>query len=191
MKTKNWLFLLAGLLLLTAGFLCGRWTTEPETKIKYVKGQETHDTLYSEVLLPYNSKIPDNPILPTKPDTIKIPGNPEYITLKVDTAKIIENYVKENSYKNLLFDNNDGKLIIESVVQYNAMKKLAYTFTPIQKEVTKIYNRVITPYLGVSYNTFGYYGVGGGIYYHDVGVGAKYMTDFNNKGYEVSLNYKF
>lgn len=191
MKTKSWLFILAGLLLLTAGFFAGRWTAAPEIKTRYVKGQETHDTLYSEVLVPYNSKIPDNPVLPTKPDTIKLPGLPEYITLKVDTAKIIANYVKENSYKNILFDNTDGKLIIESVVQYNAMKKMAYTFTPIQKEVTKIYKPVITPYLGVSYNSFGYYGAGGGIYYHDVGVGAKYMTNFNNKGYEISLNYKF
>jgi len=191
MKTKSWLFILAGLLLLTAGFFAGRWTIAPEIKTEYVKGQEKHDTLYSEVLVPYNSKIPDIPVLPTKQDTIKLPGQPEYITMKVDTAKIIANYVKENSYKNLLFDNTDGKLIIESVVQYNAMKKLSYSFTPIQKEVTKIYKPVITPYLGVSWNSFGYYGAGGGIYYHDVGVGAKYMTDFKNTGYELNLNIKF
>lgn len=189
---KNWKALLLGLIILLAGFFAGRWTIKPIEKTEYVKGETIRNTVYSEKLVPYKVEVPAKPTLPLKPDKIRIPGQPEIITLKVDTAQIIADYVKANSYKQTLFDNKtEGKLVIDAVVQYNLMKRLSYEFTPMQKQTTIEKRRVLTPFVSGSYNSFGYWGGGAGIYYYDVGVSAKYITDFKNKGYEIGLNYKF
>jgi len=172
------------------GFFAGRWTLKPDIQIEYIQGETIHDTIPKPV--PYPVEVPAKPILPLKPDTIRIPGGTEYIVMKVDTAKIIANYIQKNIYKETLFDNDTiGKFSFEAVVQYNEMQKFGYDFTPIQKQTTIIKKRVLTPFLSTSYNSFGYFGAGGGIYYHDLGVGLKYMTDFQKTGYEIGFSYKF
>jgi len=169
--------------ILIIGFIAGRLSIG-ESETKYVKGDTIRDTLLVDN--PYDVYIPANPVLPLKPDTI---NNEVY--LKVDTLQIIANYIKRNSYKNLLFDDLNGKLVVSSVVQYNQLENLSYEFTPIQKQTTIIKKRLLTPYISSSYNSFGIVGIGGGLYYHDVGLGAKYITDFERKGFEVGLNIKF
>jgi len=172
------------------GFFAGRWTLKPDIQIEYIQGETIYDTILKPV--PYLVEVPAKPILPLKPDTIRIPGGTEYIVMKVDTAKIIANYIQKNIYKETLFDNDTiGKFSFEAVVQYNEMQKFGYDFTPIQKQTTIIKKRVLTPFLSTSYNSFGYFGAGGGIYYHDLGVGLKYMTDFQKTGYEIGFSYKF
>ena len=47
------------------------------------------------------------------------------------------------------------------------------------------------PYVGVSYSTLNHVGIGGGMFYHNLGIGAKYITDFNKKGFDFELKYKF
>lgn len=47
------------------------------------------------------------------------------------------------------------------------------------------------PYTSISYSTLNYIGMGGGIFYHNLGLGAKYVTDFKQKGVEFELKYKF
>jgi hypothetical protein len=189
---KNWKILLFCMALVAIGFFAGRWTNAPEVKTEYVKGETVRDTIFATKLVPYKVEIPAKPTLPMKPDTIRIPGKPEIIRMKVDTAQIIADYIKENSYSNVLFDDQEkGKLTVASVVQYNALKKLGYEFTPIQKQTTIERRRIFTPFVNASYNTLGYYGAGAGLYYYDVGVNVKYLTDFKTKGYEFGVNIKF
>ena len=189
---KNWKLWLLGLLVLSVGFIAGRCTDKTIVKTEYVKGETVRDTIFAEKLVPYEVTTPANPVLPMVPDTIRIPGKPEIIRMKVDTVQIIADYIKENSYSNILFDDQKkGKLTVASVVQYNKLKKLGYEFTPMYKETTVEKRRVFTPFVNASYNTFGYFGGGGGLYYHDVGVNVKYLTDFKTKGYEFGLNVKF
>jgi len=172
------------------GFFAGRRTLKPDIQIEYIQGETIHDTILKPV--PYLVEVPAKPILPLKPDTIRIPGGTEYIVMKVDTAKIIANYIQKNIYKETLFDNDTiGKFSFEAVVQYNEMQKFGYDFTPIQKQTTIIKKRVLTPFLSTSYNSFGYFGAGGGVYYHNLGMGLKYMTDFQKTGYEIGFSYKF
>ena len=188
----DWKIVLIAAALVMVGFFAGRWTDAPKVKTEYVKGETIRDTIYATKLVPYKVEIPAKPLLPMTPDTIRIPGKPEIIRMKVDTAQIIADYIKENSYSNVLFDDQEkGKLTVASVIQYNALKKLGYEFTPIQKQTTIEKRRVLMPFVNASYNTFGYYGAGAGLYYYDVGVNLKYMTNFNSKGYEVGINYKF
>lgn len=178
------------ILALVIGFFIGRWQTEPKITVKYVKGETVTNTVYVDK--PYEVIVPAKPVLPMKPDTIRIPGKPEFVFLKVDTAAIIADYIKLNKYSRILFDNSTvGKLIVGAEVQYNKLNKLDYSFTPMEKQTTIIKQRLFTPFIAVSYNTFGYGGIGGGVYYYNVGIGLKYLSNLKGTGYEFGLNYKF
>ena len=110
--------------------------------------------------------------------------------MKVDTSKIIANYITLNKYKKQLFnDDEKGSLYIEAQVQYNELRKVGYTFTPIQKEVVK--KRTIEPFITTSYNSFKFVEAGGGVFINNFGIEGKYVTDFNKNGFEVGLKYKF
>ena len=81
-------------------------------------------------------------------------------------------------------------MIVDAQVQYNQLQKLGYTFTPVQKQITTERKKVFTPFLSVSANTLGYVGTGGGLYYNNLGFEAKYLTDFQKKGFELGPAYK-
>jgi hypothetical protein len=181
--------IIIGISLMVAGFFIGRATTTTGIVTKYVKGE----TITTSVNVPGPEKIITkflNPLLPIKHDTIII-NKIKYQIEKVDTAKIIANYIQRKYYIIPLFDNNNGKLTVTPVIQYNALDSLGFTFTPIEKITTITKEKIFTPFITASYNSFNYVGVGGGIYYHNIGLGAKYMTNFTNKGFEVNANIKF
>ena len=180
--------ILIGIVIFIVGFFIGRVTNTESIVTKYVKGATIHDSI--SIPVPYSAEIPVLPILPTKHDTLRI-NSKEYVILKVDTAKIIANYILRKRYSIPLFDDNNGKLVVSPVVQYNSLDSLGYTFTPMIKEVTITREKIFTPFINASWNSFGYLGAGGGIYYHDVGVSARYLTNFANTGYEVGVSIKF
>ena len=185
---RKWAFI--GILLISLGFMAGRWALKPTEKIEYIYGETIHDTIHKPV--PYLVEIPADPVLPMKPDTIKVPGEPEYITQVVDTAQIIAEFMKMNSYKETLFDSDTlGIMVVDAQVQYNQLQKLGYSFTPVQKQITTVKRKGFTPFLSVSANTLGYVGVGAGVYYNNLGFGVKYLTDFQEKGVELGLHIKF
>lgn len=172
------------ILILLIGFFAGRWTVEEKVKTEYVKGDTVRDTLLVDN--PYEVYIPVKPLLPVKPIII---NHTEYMI--VDTAQIIANYITMNSYKKLMFDDLNGRLTVSAEVQYNRLNRLSYEFTPIQKQTTITRRDVFTPFVSSSWNSFGMFGIGGGLYYHDIGLGAKYITDFTRNGFEIGLNVKF
>ena len=187
LKTKIIIGIVVALLIGATSFFLGRSTIDAE--IEYRDGEVVHDTIYSEQLVIDTVVIPEEPDLPTKPDTVKLPGEKIIIIQIVDTAKIIANYIEKRKYNNRLFDNENGKLDISADVQYNELKQLRYTFVPKLKEVTKL--KLITPFISTSYNSFGYVELGGGIFIKDIGIEGKYVTDLKNKGFEIGMKYKF
>ena len=174
--------------MLAIGFLAGRWNTDTVESIKYVKDETIHDSI--EVPEPYEVKVTANPVLPTKPDTVRLQGGKEYITLKVDTAKIIAEYSAENLYNFNAFDNDTiGTMRIKQTLQYNKMKKFSYDFTPVRKEVIVEKKRVLVPFVEASFNSISGIGLGGGLYVKDVGASVKYIPQY--RAYEFGLHYKF
>ena len=181
---------LIALVIALIGFFAGRATVEKE--IKYVKGKTITDTIYQEQLVPYEVVIPKKTLLPLKHDTQYVDTGKtiiKEIVMKVDTSKIIANYITLNKYKKELFNDDNGSLYIEAQVQYNELRKVGYTFTPIQKEVVK--KRIIEPFISTSYNSFKFVEAGGGVFINNFGVEAKYVTDFSRNGFEVGIKYKF
>ena len=189
-RTKIILVSVIALSIALIGFFAGRATVKKE--IKYVKGETITDTIYQEQLVPYEVLVPKKPQLPLKPDTQYVDTGKtiiKEIVMKVDTSKIIANYITLNKYKKQLFNDDNGSLYIEAQVQYNELRKVGYTFTTIQKEVVR--KRTIEPFISTSYNSFKFVEAGGGVFINNFGIEGKYVTDFNNNGFEVGLKYKF
>lgn len=173
---------------LSLGFVTGRQTVNVKESTEYVKGETVKGSVYSPNLV--KVETPRNPQLPTVPVVTYIDGK-EYEYYKVDTAAIIAEYEKKRYYKELLFDNNYGKLELNLTTQYNSLTGLDYSFTPITTVKTIERKRVWMPFVSASYSSLNYAGFGGGIFYHDIGLNVRYVTDFSRKGIDVGLMYKF
>lgn len=172
------------------GMLAGRWTKKPIENIEYIPGTTITDTI--KLPIPYYVEVPAKPVLPTKPDTIRIPGKEIVIIEKVDTAQIIADYIKRNFYKDTLFKNDTtGEMIVSAIVQYNRLQSLGYTFTPVIKEVTVERKKAITPFASGSVNSLGFVEYGGGLYINSVGFELKRVTDFGQSGFEFGMHLKF
>lgn len=186
MKTRIlYSYSLCILVCLTVGFIIGRQYTKPEHSTRYIKG-ETIERLV-EIHVPYKVETPSQPIyLYKRADTIF-----NTILAEIDTVAILNDWISKKSYTQDLFDNQYGKLTIDASVQYNQLGALKYNFTPLHKEISVIKRQTWMPYLSISYNTLNHVGLGGGIFYHNIGIGAKYITDFNKKGFDFELKYKF
>lgn len=164
---KNCYWFASIILIGTLCFFAGRKTIDTVTKIEYIKGETIYEKIDTAALI--TSIIPDNPTLPKKKDTIWKPypvkgdtkylpsdtiNVPYYVNEKVDTSKIIKDYITLNKYKQTLFDNQNGKMIVGASVQYNKLFDIDYEFTPIKEVITKERKRTVTVFGTGSYNTF-------------------------------------
>lgn len=180
---KSYIFIAVCIACLIIGFLVGRKTIDTKESVTL----EHKESVSSIVRIPEPKETkPASPVYKYKTDTIN-----NIIVQKVDTAQIIEDWIKNRNYNITLFDNDNGKLNIDASVQYNKLFDLQYTFTPIQKVITKQKTPVFTPFVGVSYNSLGYVSAGGGLFYHDLGIELRYITDFDKKGVDFGIKYKF
>lgn len=186
MNTRNiTTHLIAILVGVAIGFVFAHQYTEPQQVVRYVKGKTIQRTV--QVPVPYKIEVPSQPIyLYRKGDTVFT-----NIAPPIDTAAILNDWIVSRSYAHDLFDNQYGKLSIDASVQYNQLARLSYNFVPLQKETTIEKRPVWTPYLSVSYSSLNQVGVGGGVFYHHLGIGGRYVTDLKGKGLEVELKYKF
>ena len=183
MKKSERIYILICLIILLVGcavsFFIGRSTIETKTKTEYVKGETIKDTVY--IPAPYSEKKADKDNM--IPVYKKDPEGKE--TTELDTTKskdaTISDWNLERKYANLIFDNENGKLLYDITVQNNKLSKFNYTFTPIQKVITTTKERIFQPFVSVSYSTLDYVGLGGGVFYHNLGFEYQYNIDVRNK----------
>ena len=131
-------------------FFLGRATISTTSKIviKYIPGKTISDTI--------NYPVPYAVVIPSRPkylhDTIRIPGKP-YI-IKVDTASILKDWALERNYQQISFNNDTvGSYKWVAKVQYNKLINYNYTYTPIQRQITKeiTKSKLFSPYINVGY----------------------------------------
>ena len=172
------------ILLILLSFLLGRASQKTTQKVIYTKGKEVK----ASPIIPHPTKVitPSKPILPYKYIYIN-----HIETEVVDTAKIINDYIAENSYSMTLFDNLHGKLEITPIVQYNQLTAIPYTFTPIEKTVFA--KQKWTFFATASYNSFHIAGVGAAVYRKNVGIHYKYLwsTHLHTRGHELGVGILF
>lgn len=172
-------------------FFVGRSTIEIKTETKLVKGETITDTVY--IPTPYaEKKAGKDKLVPVyKKDT----SGKE--TSELDTVKSKEATIRdwnlERKYANLVFDNENGKFLYDITVQNNKLSNFSYTFTPIHQVTTKTKEKVWQPFLSGSYSTLGYIGIGGGVFYHKLGLEYQYQKSLGNQssGHMFGGKYMF
>lgn len=188
---ENWIVILILIIIFLAGIILGRSTIDTKTKTEYVKGETIKDTVY--IPAPYSEKKADkNNLIPVYK---KDPEGKE--TTELDTAKskdvTIHDWNLERKYSDQVFNNENGKLLYDITVQNNKLSKFNYTFTPIQKVTTTTKEKIFQPYVSASYSTFDIASVGGGFFYHNLGIEYQFQRDFryNDTGHSLGIKYKF
>ncbi|NDW19281.1 hypothetical protein D0T53_10190 [Dysgonomonas sp. 216] len=187
-------YILTALLSFTAGsiifFLVGRSSIKIGTEVHYVQGETISGSVSNNQFEPVKEEKPDKPLLPTKEievqyrDTgsIRTITDIKYVYQVVDTAAIIEDYILKRSYILTAFDNKEhGKLLLYPTVQYNKLTGMDYSFTPMQKQKNTYLQKVWQPFISGSYSTLDYVGLGGGVFYHNLGFEYQYNIDIRNK----------
>ena len=157
------------------GFFIGRGNIRTVEKIEYVKGEEITNTV--KIPQPYLLKVPQVYFLPM-------------VNGVVDTAQIISDYILERRYEINVFDNDAGKLDVEQSIQYNELKEFNYTFTPIQRHTTVTQKHIFEPFVSFGYNTLQQANIGGGFFYHNIGIEYNYILS-NTNGHYLGIKYKF
>jgi hypothetical protein len=152
------------LLFLTLGFFGGRKTLvqkEPEIITQYLPGETIIDSFYIKV--PYKVIEPVDTLNLIKQcikDGIYKELWPsrvitEYIEVtKNDSTILLKDWASKRYYSETLFDNNEyGKCIFNAEVQYNRLKLIDYSFTPIKQVITetKYDVKMFSPFIGLSY----------------------------------------
>lgn len=181
---KATIIIIYGAICLAIGFFIGRSYIDTEPKMEYVKGA----TITGSV-----SPTQFEPIKEEKPDIhYRDTGSIKYVNLPADTAAIIADWELKRTYKLTAFDNKtQGKLELFPVIQYNRLTALDYNFTPIIERQTIYKTKVWQPFVSGSYSTLGYIGVGGGVFYHNLGFEYQYQKNLGNQNNEHSFGVKY
>ncbi len=163
------------------GFFLGRKTIDVEEKVTFVKGETIHDTIV--INEPAFVEIPSKPKYIYKYDTIVV-DNIQYISEKVDTSAIIQDYILMRTYEFKVFNSDTlGKFDVKQKIGYNKLLSFDYTFTPITKQVTRFREPVFTPFVTVGYSTNRTVLGGLGAYYRRLGV--EYLINIPTSQIEV------
>ena len=188
--SKTYISIIVLSVVFAAGFFLGRGKVRTSVKTEYVKGE----TVVRPVKIPYPATvyIPSVYFLPTKNDTLYLDGEP-YPIQTVDTAKIIEEYITQNTYELNAFDDYNGKLDIKQTIQYNRLQSFDYSFTPIHKNTTITKKNMFEPFGSAGYNTFNQATVGGGVFINNLGLEYQYIYDTRSmmSGHGLSVKLKF
>lgn len=173
-----------------ASFFLGRLTIKDKEIVKYVKGE----TVVRPVKIPYPATvyIPHVYFLPAKSDTIYLDGEAQFVQT-VDTAKIIEEYITQNTYEFNVFDDSNGKLDINQTIQYNKLQSFDYSFTPVHKNTIITKKNLFEPFVSFGYNTLQQANIGGGFFYHNIGIEYNYIFNTFDKrtAHSFGVKYKF
>lgn len=171
------------------GFFIGRSTIQTKTETIYVQGETISGAVSHTQLVPERIEIPQIPALPLKKENDKI-----LLPTQVDTTAIIAEYELKRSYNILAFDDHRyGKLELFPSLQYNELTGIDYRFTPITKIQNHTKVKVWTPFVAASYSTLNYVGMGGGIFYHNIGFEYQFLKGLKNtdNAHSFGLKLKF
>ena len=168
------------------GFFIGQSSIDSEPKKEYIKGE----TLTGSV-----SPTQFEPIKEEKPNIhYRDTGSIKYLSIPVDTPAIIADWELKRTYKLTAFDNKtQGKLELFPVIQYNKLSALDYNFTPVIERQTIYKTKVWQPFISASYSNLNYIGIGGGIFYHNLGFEYQYQKSLGSQSNEhlFGVKYKF
>ncbi len=170
------------------GFLLGRGSVQKETIVRHHKGEKVSGKVERDILnadVEFVTEIKLIPYLYWKQDTIR-----EVITLVPDTAAIIDDYRTKRKYSFVVFDDMSGKLVAKPTILHNRLLNFEYEYTPIYRHTITTKEKTIQPFISTSFNTLSGFGIGGGFFYHNIGIEYNYILS-NTNGHYLGIKYKF
>lgn len=200
MTRRDWISLGVIVIALLLGGFIG-WRMHPDvkviTKTEYIKG----DSITGHVDLT-KPEIKDSIIYKELPvDTVSLLTqilnaglyeelfNDHYKSDTVylasgDSSKIINDWRIAREYTQTLIDNDTvGNLNITSIVQFNRLRTLDYTFTPIQKIITKVIEtKRVVPFVGIGGSSMPSIDIEAGLFLkNNYGISFQYQRDLDRK----------
>lgn len=191
---KIFYYIIAGAICICIGFFIGRGTVKIKTETKTVLGKTIYDSISVEKLVPKYVYLPSKPIYIELRDSIAIVYTPTPKDTAESLKMVLDDWNAKRVYANNLFkDSVNGIFDYDITVQYNKLQSFKYEFTPVKTVITKERIRALQPFVGASYSTLDIVGVGGGIFYHDLGLEVLYNKNYVNgdDGISFGIKYKF
>lgn len=178
-------YIIVALIALFSGVFLGRMSKTSKEVVKYVKLETIEGYVPSNML---NIKAEFKTNLSYLPPLFwKIQSIIESDTIFVpDTIKVFDDFQMKREYEFTAFDDNNGRLDINSVIQYNRMQSFKYRFTPIQKQTTIHSQKRFEPFVGAGFSPLGVNATGG-FFYDNIGLQYQYFPS----GHGVNLLVKF
>lgn len=171
------------------GLLVGKYTNSPKPssiETVYVKGERVTDTIIITDSVLIREYLPSRQVLLYVTDTLNV----------VDTVRsyraTIEDWNTERMYSQTVFKSDTlGELSYTASVQYNRLKKFAYSYDP----VVRIDRQVLTkdkyrPYVGMDYNSFNQATLSVGLLKGRIGINANLVRDFDSSKFAVGTGLK-
>ena len=184
-------YILGLFLVFGVGFYFGKKSVKVEASTKYIKGKTIKDSI------PYERLVPKTIVLPSLLTYIELSDSGSTITTTQpkDTAEslkmVLNDWNTERAYNDVLFsDSTIGTFKYNAKVQFNKLSSFKYEYTPITKVETKVIKRTSEPFVSAEYSTLNTVGVGGGFFYHNLGLELMYNKDFINGNNGVSFGVK-
>ena len=191
MRAKIILAVVGCVICLCVGFLFGRSTSKVETRVEYIREPAVSGVVHN--ITPTKEVVPISSVLPMVRDTVYV-DRVRYILERVDTAAIIAEYELRRTYELPVFDNQYGRLDLTLDMQYNRLDTVRFEFAPIRTIQTVRFEQKWAPFVSASYLTIGYAGVGGGFFYHSLGMEYQRLipvTLNGSGGNMLGLRWKF
>jgi hypothetical protein len=194
MTIKTKVYIVISVAVAIISFFLGRTTINTTEKIatKYISGKTVYDTI--------KYPVPYAVITPSKPkylyDTIIIYGKSNVI--KIDTAAILKDWTLERDYSQTSFNNDTiGTYNWNAKIQYNKLVNYSYTYTPIQKQITKeiIKTKLFSPYVNIGYWLDGGISAETGVFIMEkVSISSEYkinpnINKYNQLGLKLGLKF--
>ena len=199
-RYKPYLLIISIAFVAIFSFYLGRKSVDEKEVVIYEKGETVYRSIPANYLDLKAELKGDVRLLPyhfLKPDTIFI-DSIEYVVQSIDTAEIVSDFIKLREYQFAMRDNELGKIIVRPSVQYNRLVAFDYEETPITKIIESRRSRVFVPFVSAGVNIINInsgigdgINVGGGMFYHNLGVQYQYNINNNLKYSTLNLLYKF
>lgn len=186
MDKKSSTRVISAILIFLIGLYMGRLTKVEKETIEYVKIETVKGYVSSNMLnakAEFKTKVDLLPMFYWKSDTV-IGSDTIFVP---DTVKVFDDFMVKREYEFTAFDNENGKMDINSTVQYNKMQSFGYEFTPIQQRVAITTRKRIEPFVSAGISSYGV-NVGGGLFYDNIGLQYQY---FNKTHHNLNLLFKF
>jgi hypothetical protein len=194
-KLRRWLLLVAAIALFLSGVFVGRKKTPEKTTeittVRYERGATVHDTV--RVLTPYYVRYTDTVTY------TRIVEKPTFVYADTLLLRSVwDDYYLTRKYELDFSNDTTGVFDVDVSIRENRIVSATSRIVPIYRVTTRETvrtgeQRVFAPFVSAGYSTFKIAGVGGGMFYHNIGIEYQLQRklDTGETGNFLGLKWKF